>query len=137
MLAHNNFLKHNFSRLWKFITFWDLLLYSTLNTVEEVVTTASAAKCRNHYLRQLALLATLCVKHALNSVNWESILKVLRHKFKILQYLLCVVNDYLRRDSCYITIQVSMIEICHCESCTAVDSGTRLSPMMVPCVRRC
>lgn len=69
---------------------------STLGAIGEVVRAAKSVDQRNHYSREIVLLATLDVRNAFNSVRWTDILTALERKYRIPEYLLLIVRDYLR-----------------------------------------
>lgn len=69
---------------------------STIGALKDVVEVVEAAQKETHYSRPIILLATLDVKNAFNSLRWEDVLKSLREKFNVPQYLLRVIEDYLR-----------------------------------------
>ena len=49
-----------------------------------------------HYSCPVCLLATLDVRNAFNSVTWDKALYALERDFRVLQYLLCIVENYPR-----------------------------------------
>lgn len=70
--------------------------HSTVNAIEQVVTTFHAAQQGNHYSRKIVLLATLDVRNAFNSVSWTVVLSSLENIFKVPHYLLRIIQSYLR-----------------------------------------
>lgn len=69
---------------------------STVNAIEEVVSTFNKAQQGNHYSRKIMLLVTLDVKNAFNSARWPDILTALTDVFKIPNYMLRVLHSYLQ-----------------------------------------
>ena len=65
---------------------------STIDAVQEVVDAARSTESGNHYSRPVCLLVTLDVK---NSVSWEKALCALKRDFKLPEYLLRIIGDYL------------------------------------------
>lgn len=68
---------------------------STINAIQEIVTVVEKAQEGNHFSRKIVLLMTLDVKNAFNSVRWTDMMKALKEKFKVPQYLLRMFESYL------------------------------------------
>lgn len=69
---------------------------STIGALRDVVQVVEDAQKQPHYSRPIVVLATLDVKNAFNSLRWKDILKSLRERFQVPQYLMRVMEDYLR-----------------------------------------
>lgn len=69
---------------------------STIGAIKDVVDVVEMTRNQNHFTRPLVLLATLDVKNAFNSLRWSDILKTLEENFRIPEYLLRIIRDYLR-----------------------------------------
>lgn len=70
--------------------------HSTLNAISEVVAAVQQADVACHQARPIVLLVTLDVKNAFNSARWMDMLEALEQKFKVSNYLMAVVHDYLK-----------------------------------------
>lgn len=70
--------------------------HSTLNAISEVVSAVDRANTACHQARPIVLLVTLDVRNAFNSARWVDMLEALRRDFRVPDYLLVVVQDYLR-----------------------------------------
>lgn len=69
---------------------------STIDAIQEVVEAVKLAEEGNHHSRRMVLLVTLDVKNAFNSARWSDILEALETTFRIPDYLLRMMRDYLR-----------------------------------------
>lgn len=69
---------------------------STLGAIEEVLESFEAAQRRNHYSRQVVLLATLDVRNAFNSASWKDMIDALENRFQIPSYLKKIMRSYLK-----------------------------------------
>ena len=69
---------------------------STIDAIQEVVKAARSTERGNHFSRPVCLLVTLDVKNAFNSVRWVDALEALKRNFRVPQYLLHIIGDYLR-----------------------------------------
>lgn len=71
---------------------------STIDGVQEVIKTFERAQMGNHFSRKIVLLATFDVRNAFNSqsARWSDRRKALREDFKIPEYLLNILNSYLK-----------------------------------------
>lgn len=70
--------------------------HSTITAVEEVVEAFREAQRGNHYSRRVVMLVTLDVRNAFNSARWSDMLNALENTFNVPQYLLRMVQSYLR-----------------------------------------
>lgn len=69
---------------------------STTDAVQTVLRYVEETRRGNHHSRKLAVVATLDVRNAFNSVKWEDVLTELKSTFQIPTYLLRIMQDYLR-----------------------------------------
>lgn len=69
---------------------------STIGAIKDVVDIFTAAQHKNHHSRPLVLLATLDVKNAFNSLRWVDVLHALERNFKIPEYLMRIIRNYLK-----------------------------------------
>jgi hypothetical protein len=70
--------------------------HSTLNAVNDVLGAVQLADTASHKARPIVLLVTLDVKNAFNSARWVDMLEALHRHFRVPDYLLVVVQDYLK-----------------------------------------
>lgn len=70
---------------------------STVDAVRDVVATVQEAWKGNQRSKNLALLVTLDVKNAFNSLRWVDVLQALENRFNIPAYLLRVIRNYLKQ----------------------------------------
>lgn len=69
---------------------------STIEAAQSIVDVGMSARQGNHYSRPVVLLVTLDVKNAFNTARWSNIMDALRRTFKVPQYLLRMVRNYLK-----------------------------------------
>ena len=69
---------------------------STIHAIQELVRAVRSAERGNHFARLLYLLVTLDVKNAFNSIRLVDALQTLEWNFRVPQYLLQIIGDYLR-----------------------------------------
>lgn len=68
---------------------------STVDAINEVVTSAKAVRTGNHSSRDLCMIVTLDVRNAFNSAKWSDILKAVKEDFQVPAYLYNVLQSYL------------------------------------------
>lgn len=69
---------------------------STADAIKQVIETAQRAEMGNHRSRNIVLLVTLDVKNAFNSVRWSDMIEALHTQFRVPEYLMKMIRDYLR-----------------------------------------
>lgn len=69
---------------------------STVDAIEEVKLAVQKAWNRNAYSQEIVLLITLDVKNAFNSARWVDILEAMSTEFNVPEYLMRIIEDYLR-----------------------------------------
>ena len=69
---------------------------STIYAIQEVVKAVKSTERGNHFSRPVCLLVTLGINNAFNSVRWVDALQTLKRNFRVPQYLLHIIGDYLR-----------------------------------------
>lgn len=68
----------------------------TIDAIHEVVMAAKSTERGNYYSRPICLLVTLDVKNAFNSVRWKDALEAMKKDFKIPEYLMRIMRNYLK-----------------------------------------
>lgn len=69
---------------------------STVDAIQEVVGAVKKAEQYNHFSKRIVLLVTLDVKNAFNSASWGDMLGALKQSFRVPEYLMRILHDYLR-----------------------------------------
>jgi hypothetical protein len=69
---------------------------STVDAIQEVVGAVRRAEQYNHLSKRIVLLVTLDVKNAFNSASWGDMLGALEQSFRVPEYLMRILHDYLR-----------------------------------------
>lgn len=68
---------------------------STINAIEDVIASVQSAQRRRHSTKHIVLLATFDIRNAFNSLRWVDVMKALRTRFNVPNYLVKMLQSYL------------------------------------------
>lgn len=68
---------------------------STIDAIQDVVTSVEVAQSGSHYKKRIVLLATFDIRNAFNSLRWADVRKALSTNFRVPGYLLRILQNYL------------------------------------------
>lgn len=95
-----------------------------------MIDTVNQADAACHQARLIVLLIILDVRNAFNSARWVDMLEALQRTFRVSDYLLVIVHDYLR--DCRLLYETE--EVRRTTEVTRLDCRSRSLEHLVRCI---